>query len=128
SEQAQYFAPVFGGGNNSTVHTEATAIWGPSLSADVPPIMVQQANASGNCDLNNLTPASSCAFWFDSNNLGDSSWGFLNLDQWNVPSNASCPNAGNSNLTTWIGSGVFVTLNPSPPTYVCVSSGNKNSS
>jgi hypothetical protein len=72
-----------------------------------------------------------CAFWYDNKDtMGSANWGFMNLDQWNVPPGENCSNAGSSSRSDWIANGYpdLRSLNGAPPgsapTYVCNDTGH----
>ena len=125
SPQSLYFAPVLGLSNSQTVTTEATASWAP----DGPfPISVNLGppDAFKTCSIDSL-PGTSCYYLFDNNQNGNGDFGFLNLAQWNWPSDQGCSGAGGANLisgeiTQTIGYSQYVFDVPAP---VCQVSGLK---
>jgi Flp pilus assembly protein TadG len=127
SRQSLYFAPVLGLSNSRTVTTEATASWAPSgpfpISVNLGP-----ANAFKTCSVNS-PPGTDCYYLFDNNQNGNGDFGFLNLAQWNWPSDKGCNGAGGANL---IGGEITQTIGYSQyvfdiPAHVCQISGLKGS-
>jgi Flp pilus assembly protein TadG len=121
-----------------TITTGATAAWGPLGGGWAIPIVLDLGTIQGTCDIpipvGGTVPAT-CAFWYDNKDtMGSGNWGFINLDEWNVAPDASCPNAGTSNLKDWIDNGYpdIRTLNGTPPgsaaTYACIGNGHSDSS
>lgn len=128
--QELFFAPAIGLGNERPVHSTATAIWGPAGAAPhVVPIMVTVDQAVGDCHVATGPEGTQCAFWYDTNDLGTSQWGFLDLGAWDVSPSASCPNTGASTRTDWINDGFpdSLDLNYPSPTYVCTTNGHSSS-
>lgn len=126
------FAPALGLADSSPVEAEATAMWGSSgASNNVVPIMLQMQQLQGNCRFPDVAEGETCAFWNDNqlDELGNAQWGFLNLDQWDVPAGENCSSAGASSRSGWIESGYpdLLSLNYPDPTYVCADSGHANS-
>jgi len=81
-------------------------------------------------------PAGTTCALYDGNgdaSLGESTFGFANLDTWATSSTATCTNAGASNLSDWVTSGYpgLLALNGNPrgsaPTYVCRDTDNVSS-
>ncbi len=131
--QSLFFAGVFGAGSTSNVGGTATAAWAPLASGQAIPVMLDSGNLQGPCKVpDGVAIGDTCAFWFNNGNsaLGNSSWGYLNLDKWNVPATSSCPNSGSANRRQYIQGGypTALPLNGSPPgtspTYVCVDGGH----
>lgn len=133
--QSLFFAPVLGFGDNATVATEATAIWGPAgASGGVIPIVLYVSTFQGQCEIPadpdaavNFPAGESCYFWFDNDIFENSAFGFLDLDDgWDVPADAQCPNVGADDRRDWIlGNTELETdpLNYPAATYVCRDSG-----
>jgi Flp pilus assembly protein TadG len=131
--QNLFFAQVLGFSSTKPVRATATAGWGPTGSGNPLPIVLNLATFQGNCDIPNVAvtdPPQTCYLWYDNDRFNGSAFGFMNLDEWNVDANASCPASGASNLDKWIagqGTGTELTLNYPDPTYVCATSGNRDS-
>ena len=88
SDQSLFFAPVLGFGDSNGVTTEATAAWGSLGSGRAVPIVLESSQFQGPCDIpDNVDPGDECSFWYNNGPfaIGDSNWGFLNLDKWDVP-------------------------------------------
>jgi len=124
--QPLFFAPILGFGDQTTVKAAATAIWEPAGGGN--PVPIEFSLDGGSIPCKDQPIGTECNYWYDqnNNNFGSSSnWGFMNLDRWNVPADLACPNAGASQIRDWISGNdpVKVTLNQTPPTYVCVTSG-----
>ena len=128
---------------NKVASTAATGAWGVSLGGPgLFPFELDSSQVQGACGVPNPTPGATCIFWFAPNNTS-SQWGFLNLCSadasaqgacpasqigWNVPAGNQCPNVGDLS-TTIIQNGYpyALTMSATPPTYVCVVSGQKQS-
>lgn len=133
-QQALFFAQVLGFGNSATVGGTATAAWGPTGGGNPVPIVLNQATFQGNCDLPlpDSQKGTQCYLWYDNDRFIGSNFGFLSLDQWNVdPATTNCNSGGGSStLEDYINgnyTGPPLTLNYPDPTYVCTTSGNRNS-
>jgi len=119
-------------GGNRLVHATAIAQWGTAGGGSgVAPMALQEGRLS-NCNItpgNFPPPGTTCAFWFDSNDLGHASWGWADLGSgWDVLKTAGCSGTGASQINSWItGSAVDLSLNYPEPTYVCVIGGLKTS-
>jgi len=136
SQQQLFFAQVFGFGNTGTVKTTATAAWGPTAGGFAVPIVLDAGYLQGVCKVpDGIAIDDTCAFWYNNGDatLGDASWGFMNLDLWNVSPGDNCSNAGSSNRNNWITNNYpdMLPLNGTPPgtapTYVCVDTGHSTS-
>jgi hypothetical protein len=126
------FAPALGLSDNSPVAADATAMWGSAgASNNVVPIMLRMDQLQGNCQFPDVAEGETCSFWNDNqlDELGNAQWGFLNLDQWDVPAGENCSSAGASDRSGWIGDGYpdLLSLHYPAPTYVCADSGHANS-
>jgi Flp pilus assembly protein TadG len=133
-----FFAAVLPSQQNvGTITTGATAAWGPLGGGFAIPIVLDQGTVQGTCDIpipvGGEVPAT-CAFWYDNKDtMGNGNWGFINLAEWNVAADASCPNSGTSDLKDWIENGYpdIRTLNGTPPgsapTYTCIGNGHSDS-
>jgi hypothetical protein len=126
------FAPALGLSDTSPVAAEATAMWGSAgASNNVVPIMLRTDQLQGNCRFPDVAEGETCSFWNDNqpDELGNAQWGFLNLDQWDVPAGENCSSAGASDRTGWIEGGYpdLLSLHYPSPTYVCADSGHANS-
>ena len=125
SEQAMYFAPVFGLDDHHAVTTTATASWG--LGGPFPiSVNLGPPDAFKTCSIN-ATPGTDCYYLFDNDQNGGGDFGFLNLTQWGQPSDQGCNGGGGANtindeITGTIGYSQFVF---SVPNYVCQVSGLK---
>ena len=125
SPQSLYFAPVLGASNSHTVTSEATASWGSNgpfpISVNLGP-----PDAFKTCSVEAL-PGTDCYYLFDNNQNGNGDFGFLNLAQWNWPSDQGCSGGGGANLisgeiTQTIGYSQYVF---DVPAFVCQVSGLK---
>lgn len=138
ADQTLFFAPILGLGENMGVSAPATAIWGPANSGLSVPLMVGAAqfagNLSGECDFPPTDPPSGqeCAFWYDSDEIGNAAWGWVNLNNeegqgkgWDVGSDITCPNVGAAQRADWIANNYPdpLPLNWPDPTYVCADTG-----
>jgi Flp pilus assembly protein TadG len=127
-----FFAPVLGLGNQGTITTAATAAWGPIAGGHAIPLTIDMGYLQGECKVpDGIEIGETCAFWFNNKDpFGGASWGYMNLDQWNVAPTDNCSNAGSSKRGEWIGGGypTDLTLNGDPPgtgpTYVCNDTGH----
>jgi Flp pilus assembly protein TadG len=135
--QDLYFAEVLGFSQNSPVRAEATAAWGPLAGGNAVPVVLESGHLQSDCEIPNPTfdPGDPpiCAFWYNNNDpMGNASWGFMNLDQWNVAGDENCSNAGSSDRSDWIINDYpdQLSLNGDPPgsapTYVCVDTGHSS--
>jgi hypothetical protein len=121
------------------VSTAATAAWGVTLGGPgLMPFQLDATKVTGACGVPNPIPGATCIFWYD-NDTTSSEWGFLNLCSadaaahgfcpvnkvgWNVAPSAQCPNSGGiSNTVITTGFPYALTMNPTPPTYVCIDTG-----
>ncbi len=136
--QQLWFAGVLGFGGSGTVTTTATAAWGTLGGGNAVPIVVDSGTLQGPCTIPG-SPGDQphvCNLWYNNGNstLGNSEWGFLNLDEWNVTNTFNCNSAGGaSNRGTYIQNDFPTPLNlngvplGSTPTYVCSDSGHATS-
>lgn len=138
SEQRDlFFAAVLPSGPTvGTITTGATAAWGPLGGGYAIPIVLDQGQLQGDCNIpipvGGEVPAT-CAFWYDDQDtMGNANWGFINLGAWNVAADASCPNSGTSDLKDWVVNGYpdLRILNGTPPgseaTYACIGNGHSD--
>lgn len=119
--QSLVFAPVLGIDPESQVGWRATAMWGPAGSAEPAPMALDYSTFFPCYGENEPEDGTQCAFWFDNESVTAETWGFLNLDQWDVPPDATCQSASQTRIQEWIQGIDVPTLhlrNP-PPTYVC---------
>lgn len=127
--QRLYFAPVLGFRDVAHIQASATAIWQGAAGAIAIPVEVSLQNGQVPCISQPI--GAPCNYWHDQGNNAfpdDSNWGFMNLgEQWNVGANDSCHDPGAPPLQGWIHTGLHVQLNPTGPTYVCVSHGFEHS-
>jgi hypothetical protein len=133
--QEYFFAQIFGFSGGQVV-ASATAEWIAGATSSMP-LMFDMSWMQGVCDdpafftaetIPPGTPEPQCTFLFDNdggNNggIGDGTWGWLNLNQWNVAPGDHCSSAGTAELVSAVQDGVPLSLNPQPPTYVCSTSG-----
>ena len=135
--QRLYFAEVLGFGRTNPVLAQSTAAWGPLAGGNAVPIVLESGHLQSDCDIPNPTfdPNNPpiCAFWYNNKDpMGNAAWGFMNLDQWNVPASTNCSNAGANDRSDWIVNNYPdpLTLNGNPPgslpTYVCNDTGHSN--
>ena len=131
TQQSLFFAGIFGYGPSSSVGARATATWGPLASGNAVPIVLQSGQLQGECDIPDPSRIDKpCAFWYDFNDFGNATWGFMNLDKWNVSPGENCSNAGSNDRSDWIAAGYPdpLQLNGTPPgaapTYVCNDTGH----
>ncbi len=129
--QQLFFAGIFGA-SRTDVATSATAAWGPLGGGNAIPIVLESSQFQGQCDVPNLDKGTQCSFWYNNGNaaIGDANWGFLNLDQWNVPTTTNCNAAGGANNRTQYilnNFGTELPLAEPGPTYVCSSTGHASS-
>jgi Flp pilus assembly protein TadG len=120
-----------------TISTTATAAWGTLGGGYAIPIVLDMGTVQGECDIpipvGGEVPAT-CAFWYDDKDtMGSGNWGFIDLDEWNVAADASCPSSGTSDLKEWVENGYpeLRVLNGTPPgsapTYACIGNGHSDS-
>ena len=135
SQQQLYFAQVLGFGSTMPVRAAATAAWGPTAGGSAVPIVLDSGYLQGVCKVpDGIAIDDTCAFWYNNGDstLGDATWGFMNLDQWNVSPGENCHNVGASDRRDWIINNYpdLLTLNGTPPgtvpTYVCVDTGHSS--
>jgi Flp pilus assembly protein TadG len=127
-----FFAPVLGLGNQGTITTAATAAWGPIAGGRAIPLAIDMGYLQGTCKVpDGIDIGETCPFWYNNKDpFGGASWGYMNLDQWNVAPTDNCSNAGSSKRGGWINGGypTDLTLNGDPPgtgpTYVCNDTGH----
>lgn len=115
--QGLFFAGVLGFDGPAAVRTEATAGWGPAGGANPLPIVVYTGSDQGNCDIQEgIGPGVDCYLWYDNDEFGGSSFGFLNLCTeadagkglcnsnkvgWDIGGSTQCPDA-KQYADTWI--------------------------
>lgn len=140
-----WFAGIFGA-NSVTVRTKATAEWGNAASGWPVPFAVTLSN-TGNVfcknsdgtpvDISETTPKdTTCAVWFSNKSsdgyfggFGQSVFGSLNLDKWNVLQGFDCKskdlpdNIHYAYVGGYDGSTPLKPLNYPNPTWVCNGSG-----
>jgi hypothetical protein len=135
-----FFGPILGFGQSATIHSQATAIWGPAGGGNPTPIMIQYNWMTDECErpFPDPNPPVNCGFWLnDHDDDGNPLWAWLNLNPypgssagWNVPIGFNCPNVGASDRSDWI-NGINVPdlpVNQAPaPTFVCTTSGHASS-
>src|SRR5262245_12044952 len=131
--QDLYVAPAIGVNSPKTIQAQATALWGAAGGAsNVAPLMLSAGRLSTCGVPDTVQIGDHCFFWWDNGNgnntteLSNAEWGLMDLRQWGVARNASCPgNVNQQNVTTWIRNGFPGTLmlRQPPPTYVCRGSG-----
>lgn len=138
AQQALFFAPVLGLGDQLTAHGMATAIWGPVGGGEPIPVTIHDYWLNdGHCDapVPNDGVGTLCRFWLDGrgggNGDGDEGsgvgfdWAWINFDRWNVESGADCPVVKSSRLREWISdNGPLVRLDSSGTTLVCTTEGS----
>lgn len=135
-ERSFYFGSLLGIGDGAIVPGRAKAIWGPAGSGNLPPLMVSGSAFQGDCDIPGTAEAGAeCNFWYSKDDLGSSTWGWLNLYTednpgpggavgWDVEGDATCPNVSADQRNDWLGKPVAVpALNSPDPTYVCIVTG-----
>lgn len=131
-QQPLYFARVLGFGGSQVVRAKATAAWAAAGAANPLPIVLNQTTFQGDCDIPDVAENTKCFLWYDNDRFEGSNFGFLALDQWDVPSTYNCSSAGGTGqLNDWISgdwSGDPLPLNYPDPTYVCSTSGNRDTS
>src|SRR5207249_2311931 len=90
------FGGAIGLSNTLNVGAQSTAGWGPLMGAggQLLPIMVQQNHLQGNCHVPDAPTGTTCALWYNNNDLGNADSGFMNLNGWNVLGDYNCSNAG----------------------------------
>jgi len=151
SQHPLWFAGIFGSGPVN-VTTKATAEWGEAGSGwPVPFIVTLSSTGNVLCkdqngvqvQINDQVPiGTKCYVWFDNNStgggffggFGNSVFGSLNLNKWDVAQNASCSPKDlpdNSKYASKGGydnsNGPLDPLNYPAPTWVCVGEGNVDS-
>ncbi len=133
TQQSLFFAGIFGYGPSGSVGARATATWGPLGSGNAVPIVLELGQLQGPCNIPDpLAINKPCAFWYNNNDFGNATWGFMNLDKWNVLPGDHCSNAGSSSRSGWIATGYPdpLPLNGTPPgtapTYVCNDRGHSS--
>jgi len=150
SQHPLWFAGIFGSGPVN-VTTKATAEWGPAGSGWPVPFIVTLDDAgnvfckdsNGNpVEISDQTPKGTvCSVWFDNGSsggqfggFGQSVFGSLNLNKWDVDSNSNCSSKelpDNSDYAFLGGydnrHGALDPLNYPDPTWVCVGAGDQDS-
>jgi Flp pilus assembly protein TadG len=137
-EQTLMFAPAVGLDSPRPVHAYATASWGGAGgSADVIPLVLMRDRLS-TCNFvpgPGVTPppeGTLCGFWWDNDDLGNATWGYLNLASWpddeteDVATTSGCSaGGGEAAMSDAIINGIDepLLLIPPPPTYVCAENG-----
>ena len=95
--QSVFFGGVLGLDDTAPVTASATAAWGPAASAFAAPIVLDSGYLQGVCKVpDGVQIGDTCAFWYNNGDatLGDATWGFMNLDQWDVePTNTAATRA-----------------------------------
>lgn len=125
--QELFFAPVVGVEPSKVVGANATAEWGVAGgAANVTPIELSGTQLRG-CGYPDLPIGTECAFWYNNEDTtnGAASWGFMNLNHWDVDPAFNCnASGGSADLGTWIVDGYpGMLLVNDPPTYVCNTTG-----
>ena len=139
TQQALFFAGVFGYGPSSAVGARSTAEWVPGGASNPVPFAVQVGSfQSGNCDVPTAPIGTICHFWEDNGGssaggFGGSSFGYVdtNPNAWNVADpNHDCPKDSNKgSLTGYAGAGGYNGTTPLPTlnypaiTWVCGTNG-----
>ena len=150
SQHALWFAGIFGSGPVN-ITTKATAEWGPAGSGWPVPFIVTLDDAgnvfckdsNGNpVEINDQTPKGTvCSIWFDNSSsgglfggFGQSVFGSLNLNKWDVQPTDSCNPKDLPDNTDYASLGGYDNRNGSldplnypDPTWVCVGDGNQDS-
>jgi Flp pilus assembly protein TadG len=136
TQQPFFFAQALGFGDSGPVNATATAAWGPTAGGYALPIVLDSGYLQGTCKVpDGVEIDDTCAFYYNNGDesLGDATWGFMNLDQWNVSPGQNCTAAGSSDRADWIVNDYpdILPLNGTPagtaPTYVCVDTGHSAS-
>jgi putative Flp pilus-assembly TadE/G-like protein len=135
--QPLFFAGVLGFGDSASVRTRATVAWGWAGSSNSPvPVVLNLSTFQGDCDIPNVAIDTKCYLWYDNDLFDGSNFGFLDLEQWDVPVTENCnASGGSSTLEDWIDGlydgpplGLNYVDSPSNlPTYVCTTSGLRSS-
>ncbi|MGH2730448.1 MAG: pilus assembly protein TadG-related protein [Actinomycetota bacterium] len=127
-----FFAPLLGAPDSRPVSATATAIWGPA--GGISPVPIEfSVDATGKLPCVLQPIGSQCNYWHDNSSdydLGNSSsWGFMNLNEWDVDPEASCSSAGTDERREWItGDLLSNVIIQNSPAYVCVDTGHSTSS
>jgi putative Flp pilus-assembly TadE/G-like protein len=132
------FGPAVGISSPRDVVGSATATWGGSGDASHVAPMMLNMNRLGTCNITN-PPSSSlqegvsqCVFYWNNNDIGNATWGLMNLDpynnkgtQWYVPADFGCSGTSGNEIRSWLSAGYNgdLFLNPSGKTYVCAGTG-----
>jgi hypothetical protein len=133
-QQDLFFAPVLGFGDETNVTATATAIWGQAGEGNPVPIELDPlltADCVFEDEANGIfKPPGPCptGYWFNNQDLTNSSWGLMNLETWSATPNGSCPAGGASLLADWISQNPdeLLTLEfTSRPMYVCTDGGSQ---
>lgn len=125
--QELFFAPIVGVEGSKVVGATATAEWGVAGGAEnVTPIELAATQLRA-CGFPDLPIGTECAFWYNNEDFtnGAASWGFMNLNHWDVAPAFNCnASGGSADLGEWIIDGYDgLLLVNNPPTYVCLTTG-----
>jgi hypothetical protein len=114
TDQPLFFAPVLGLGEEGTVMTEATAMWGGAGSGELIAPLMLSANRLSDCNIpppdDNVTDQD-CYFWWNNSppgstksdhDLMNAEWGTLDLIKWNVVPATNCDNSTPPEFSTWM--------------------------
>jgi len=135
-QQQLFFAGVLGVNGDATVRTRATAGWGPPGAIGPVPIVLHigDSQTQGGCEIPPADGQETCFLWYDNGleSFGSSNFGFLDLQQFNVPASENCNQSGGSQTLIdyfdGIGTPQLPPLNwPDAPTYVCTTGGLSDS-
>lgn len=126
SPQEMFFAPVLGFPDTVDIDASSTAAWGPSGRVKALPIMIAD-DVLESCGFTAdivVSPGNEpkCGVWYDNDIIGESQWGFVNLDLWGIDPAAHCSNSGAASKD-WIVNGKELEVNYPTPTYACADSG-----
>jgi hypothetical protein len=131
--QQLFFAPILGLGDDMTVSAPAKAIWGPAQSGLAVPLMVSAIQFRDKCSTifpppTTIPPGKKCGFYYDSDDIGTASWGWMNLRLWDMDKTDHCVAPGAKDREDWIYNNYpdLLSLNWTDPTYVCTDTGAAN--
>jgi hypothetical protein len=123
-----FFAPLLGVDDSRPVGHKSTAIWGPALASNPVPIQISMDPGTRRIPCEVGPAPKECNVMWNNHVFDSSTWGFMNLSEWDVSAGANCPNAGASNRDDWITGAEIVDVKLAHvPTYVCMDSGHASS-
>jgi hypothetical protein len=99
-----------------------------SVSTHPVPVVIDM----GQCNPPSMLVGETCALWMAPSDPGASTFGYANLDLWDVAGDAACTNASSADRSDWLEFGYpdLRTLSGDPagsaPTYICADTGHSS--